>query len=129
MISRSHQCFTCRAPDVIDNPEKILGENYQSLLNFWIYLDTLDKKQWLVVSNRFDDLDRRKLSIATASYHDIDTVNNLELDHFWSDVFDNILNRYQIRLSVRGAAFEIYNAQMFLNKKIKFTFLPLFDNL
>jgi hypothetical protein len=127
MISKCHQYFTCIAPSCIDNPEEILGENYQSLLNFWIYLDTLDVEQWLVVSDRYVALSNDKLGNVTDQYHNHN--NTFNFDHFWTNVFDNILDDFPIRLSVRGAAFEVYNAQAFLEKGIKFTFLPLFENL
>jgi hypothetical protein len=128
MISKCHQYFTCHAPSVIENPEEILGENYQSLLNFWIYLDTLDAKQWLVVNDRFDALGRELNLNVTNQYHMI-LNNTFKFNHFSLNVFNNIFDCYKTCLSVRGAAFEIYNAQVFLEQGINFTFLPLFDNL
>jgi hypothetical protein len=41
--SRTHKRFSelLKKPDALTNPEKYLGPNYQDVLNFWIYLDTL----------------------------------------------------------------------------------------
>jgi hypothetical protein len=45
--SKIHQAFSecLEQPDALKNPEKYLGLNYQDVLNFWIYLDTLSDKE------------------------------------------------------------------------------------
>jgi hypothetical protein len=45
--SKIHQTFSERLnqPDALTNPEKYLGPNYQDVLNFWIYLETLSNKE------------------------------------------------------------------------------------
>jgi hypothetical protein len=45
--SKIHQAFSERLkkPDALKNPEKYLGPNYQDVLNFWIYVDTLSNKE------------------------------------------------------------------------------------
>jgi hypothetical protein len=45
--SKTHHNFaenTCNL-EVLDNPEKYLGPNYASVLNFWWYLETLTSEQ------------------------------------------------------------------------------------
>jgi hypothetical protein len=52
-ISKTHQNFADRvqklsgksAQDVLDHPGKYLGPNYKSVINFWLYLDTLSEDQ------------------------------------------------------------------------------------
>jgi hypothetical protein len=45
--SKPHQAFSDRLNnlDVLKNPAKYLGPNYQDVLNFWIYLDTLSDEE------------------------------------------------------------------------------------
>jgi hypothetical protein len=57
--SKIHQAFSERLnnPDVLTNPEKYLGPNYQDVLNFWIYLDTLSDEEKGEISQRYCALD------------------------------------------------------------------------
>ncbi len=57
--SKTHQRFSERLknPDVLTNPEKYLGLNYQDVLNFWIYLDTLSKQDKEKMNDRYQTLD------------------------------------------------------------------------
>jgi bifunctional NMN adenylyltransferase/nudix hydrolase len=45
--SKIHQAFSehLKTPDVLKNPEKYLGPNFEKVLDFWIYLDTLSNKE------------------------------------------------------------------------------------
>jgi hypothetical protein len=53
--SKAHQNLAQRAytPDVYNNPEKYLGPNYASVLNFWWYLESLTVKQLLELENKY----------------------------------------------------------------------------
>jgi hypothetical protein len=55
-ISKTHKHFSgrVRKPRVLENPEEFLGENYESVLNFWLILDDLSEEQWRVVNECFD---------------------------------------------------------------------------
>jgi hypothetical protein len=46
-ISKTHKRFSelLNQPDALTNPEKYLGPNWEDVLNFWIYLDTLSDKE------------------------------------------------------------------------------------
>jgi hypothetical protein len=43
--------------DVLTNPEKYLGNNYQTVLNFWTFMDSLTEDNWKEVIRRYDALD------------------------------------------------------------------------
>jgi hypothetical protein len=45
--SKTHQNFSQRLnqSDALTDPEKYLGPNWEDVLNFWIYLDTLSNKE------------------------------------------------------------------------------------
>jgi hypothetical protein len=45
--SKTHKRFSelLNKPEALKNPAKYLGPNYQDVLNFWIYLDTLSDEE------------------------------------------------------------------------------------
>ena len=55
-ISKTQQQFSERLNNsrVLANPEEFLGENFESVLNFWLILDDLSEEQWRVVDERYD---------------------------------------------------------------------------
>jgi hypothetical protein len=57
--SKIHQNFSQRLnqPEALTNPEKYLGPNYQDVLNFWIYLDTLSEQEREEIAERYYALD------------------------------------------------------------------------
>jgi hypothetical protein len=57
--SKIHKRFSERLeqPDVLTNPEKYLGLNYQDVLNFWIYLDTFSAQDEREITVRYWALD------------------------------------------------------------------------
>jgi hypothetical protein len=71
-ISKTHRNFANRLrsrynitkQDVLDHPEKYLGPNWEEVINFWLYLDTLNKKQLKVVEERYSALSCTERCIA-----------------------------------------------------------------
>ena len=61
IISKTHQEFAnClqriyNIPEqqVLNQPENYLGSNWEAVINFWIYLDTLTQEQLKVVQKRY----------------------------------------------------------------------------
>ena len=53
--SKTHQNLAQRAEthDVYYNPEKYLGLNYASVLNFWWYLESLTAEQLIELENKY----------------------------------------------------------------------------
>jgi hypothetical protein len=59
-ISKTHQRlanslqehYRISNQDVLDHPENYLGPNWEALINFWLYLDTLTEEQLKVVDRR-----------------------------------------------------------------------------
>jgi hypothetical protein len=79
-FSKIHQDFANRLlsrynitkQDVLNHPEKYLGPNWEAVINFWLYLDTLNKKQLKVVEERYralseeqNDIDYNRAEVAT----------------------------------------------------------------
>jgi hypothetical protein len=57
--SKIHQAFSelLEQPDVLTNPEKYLGLNYQDVLNFWIYVEGLSEQEREEIRQRYWALD------------------------------------------------------------------------
>jgi hypothetical protein len=57
--SKIHQKFSehLNNPDVLKNPAKYLGPNWEDVLNFWIYVDTLSEQEKEEMRQRYWALD------------------------------------------------------------------------
>jgi len=57
--SKSHQRFSnnLNKPETLTNPQDFLGPNYETVLNFWKWIDRLSVEQWKVVDDRYRNLD------------------------------------------------------------------------
>ncbi len=57
--SKTYQAFSnyLEQPEALTDPEKYLGLNYQDVLNFWIYLDSLSDEEKKEMEDRFLALD------------------------------------------------------------------------
>jgi hypothetical protein len=65
-ISEAHQNFASylKNQKVLTHPEKYLGPNWEEVINFWLYLDTLNKKQLKIVEERYRALSCTERCIA-----------------------------------------------------------------
>jgi hypothetical protein len=55
--SKSHQKFAeCLPVRALAEPQEFLGPNYEAVLNFWWFLDTITEEQEEVVRDRYDAL-------------------------------------------------------------------------
>jgi hypothetical protein len=57
--SKAHQNFSNRLqrPEALTNPQNFLGPNYEAVINFWWYMDSLTETQWTEVARRYRALD------------------------------------------------------------------------
>jgi hypothetical protein len=65
-ISKAHKSFTRRLnkQDILNHPEQYLGPNWEAVINFWLYLETLSKDQLKVVKERYLDLSQEERNVA-----------------------------------------------------------------
>jgi hypothetical protein len=58
-ISKTHQKFSdlLKEPRALTNPEDYLGPNWEDVINFWLYIDTLSELQQLVIADSSFGLD------------------------------------------------------------------------
>jgi hypothetical protein len=54
-ISKTHQRLSdcLEDPRALTNPEDYLGPNWQDVINFWLYLDTLSEIEKIWISDRY----------------------------------------------------------------------------
>jgi hypothetical protein len=71
-ISKTHQKFSkeLKEPRALTNPEDYLGPNWEDVINFWMYFDTLSKDEIDKMEDRYWDLDEDVRVYAwLAAYH------------------------------------------------------------
>jgi hypothetical protein len=123
-LSITHKNFIMQCPDSEVNPEKSFGPNYQTVLNFWLWLDTLTKEQLLTVGNR----------------NSASTMDRKSVDDFTKKLVDAEL-QYKLIHSIpmsyngnyRGPAlfgtYELIGMQEILYCGKDLNFIPMFDGL
>jgi hypothetical protein len=90
--SKIHQRFSevLNKPDVLTDPEKYLGLNYQDVLNFWIYVDTLSVEEMEEMAQSYWALDEEvRVSAIDAAW---DAANEVVGENFrnaaWRAAYD-----------------------------------------
>jgi hypothetical protein len=90
--SKIHKRFSKRhnKPEALTNPEKYLGPNYQDVLNFWIYLDTLSKQDKEKINDRYLALDNivRDSAFVVARYAAKEVVGEEFIFEAWRAAYD-----------------------------------------
>jgi hypothetical protein len=59
-ISRTHQLLSKKLnnPEVLTNPEQFLGPNWETILRWWLYYESLTCEQWNELYRRWRAIDR-----------------------------------------------------------------------
>jgi hypothetical protein len=67
-ISKTHHEFANRLSNqyVLNHPENYLGPNWEEVINFWLYLDTLSEEQMKAVENLYATSINENLRISKA---------------------------------------------------------------
>jgi hypothetical protein len=57
--SKAHQNFSnhLQKPEALTSPQNFLGPNYETVLNFWVVMDTLSDDQLEEVASRYNAID------------------------------------------------------------------------
>ena len=111
--SKAHQNFSThlQKPEALTNPEDFLGPNYQTVLNFWTFMDSLTEDNWNEVARRYDalDPDSRDAAGSAARYAAVSAA------------------RYAAGSAAGAATHELMGMQTLLNDGKTLMFVPLFD--
>ena len=121
--SKSHQHFANRLnnPEALTNPENFLGPNYETVLNFWKWIDSLSVEQWDVVADRYRNLDPAAWYAArSAAWY-------AARDAAWYAAGNAA--GYAAGYAAWYATYELIGMHILLEQGKKLTFVPLFDGL
>jgi hypothetical protein len=129
-ISKIHKKFSYYAypPLVLSNPQNYLGPNWEALINFWLYLDTLRDDQLLAVRRHCCDLSDEEWSIA------LDIAWDAAKNTVGSETVDEATSAVHYILSSKSApasyaTYELIGLGRLLDQGYKPVFFPLFINL
>jgi len=130
-ISTAHKKFSeyLEKPDALENPQNYLGPNYLSVLNFWLWIDTLSSEQWKEVARRYDTIPFAARGAAwvaawdAAGYAARVAARDAAWDAAWYAARD------AARYATGRTTCEIIGSHNLIEKGTPFTFLPLFNDL
>jgi hypothetical protein len=123
-ISVAHSIFLRKINDseagspqeVLSNPGKYLGPNWEKVLDFWLYLDTLSDEQLRIVGERYYALDMRERSIARDKATHNARITTIYADNAVDSVYHNNIAAMYATLELIG-------------RVEKPVFVPMFHNL
>jgi Na+-transporting NADH:ubiquinone oxidoreductase subunit NqrB len=96
-----------------------LGPNWQTVLNFWLFLDNLSAEQIIAVRSRNDKMWYTKRKI----------VDKLTIRSTNKVISESVRPSIHLWGASLFATFEIIAAQEILDEAGELTFLPMFDGL
>ena len=124
-LSPAHKNFAEQLgkPDALENPQDYLGPNTSTVLNFWLYLDKLDKEQWKIVGERY-------YAAWDAARDAARDAAQIAADYAaWGAAFDAA--RDAARGAARGAAawatYELMGSHILLEQGKSLLFVTMFD--
>ena len=126
-ISKTHQLFADNLgkPEALQNPQDFLGPNYATVLNFWIWLDTLTPEQWRTVEERYNAAWYAASSSAhdAAEYAACSTTSSTTSYAAFNAAWDAAC--YTAAL----ATYELIGSHILLEKGKTLFFVPMFEKL
>jgi hypothetical protein len=125
--SKAHQNFSNRLqrPEALTNPQDVLGPNYEAVINFWWYMDSLTIDQWKEVARRYRALDPAAQYAAwdAAQYAAWDAARSAA----WPAAY--YAARYAAWDAAGDATYELIGMHTLLNEGKDLLFVPLFNDL
>ena len=127
-ISTTHKNFAEQLgkPDALENPQDYLGPNTSTVLNFWLYLDKLDKEQWKIVGERYNAASVVALDAARYAARDAArdaTARYAARDAAWYAAF------YAARYAAAWATYELIGSHLILEQGKSLFFVLMFEGL
>jgi hypothetical protein len=147
--SKAHQNFNNHFGgnyDVLKQPENFLGPNYETVLNFWSWIDTLNVQQIYKLGQRYrstEDVEREWAwnnvrSIAdsivgranrSATYASTDLTQLFALYGSRYLTSDIQVNYYGAKTCTKNAAYELISMHILFKQDHELIFVPLFKDL
>jgi hypothetical protein len=130
-ISTAHQRFSeyLEKSDALENPQDYLDVNYLTVLNFWLWIDTLSTEQWKEVARRYNAIpDAARSAARDAAWVAAGSAaRSAALDAAGSAA--RVAALYAARNAAGRATVEIIGSHILIEKGTPLTFLPLFNDL
>jgi hypothetical protein len=128
-ISKTHQRFSYRLkePRALTNPEDFLGPNWEDVINFWFYIDTLSEEEKRNINKSYGSLDHIVRSPSYVAAHDaakevVGKRVKIVSYNCASKQFDEILLYWPV---IGYATWELIGSHKLLEQGKPLTFLPL----
>jgi hypothetical protein len=121
-ISKTHQRFSSRLknPDVLTNPEPFLGPNWETVLRFWLYYESLTDGQKRELRRRYKAIDNYTLDRAWELAHDaaVEVIGR-----------DNSCAVWIVAPYPEALTYELIAMHLLLERGYSLTFVPLIKDL
>ena len=130
IYSKIHQEFSKKlnTPEVLIDPKKFLGENFQIVLEFWKFIDTLLPKDFEHISSRYNELHEKESDLIRKIDFCLEGINTPVRKACFDSAYDNFMystSTYRaVAFSLAYATHEIIN---YYNSDKQLYFLPLFE--
>jgi len=130
--SKTHHSFAEQVNDLqaLVNPEMFLGPNWETVLNFWKWIDTFSEEQWKQVALRCNHLNHNTLQLSwRASLEAADKTiggNNRACAY---RAIHAVYADYSNTVAAFYATFELIGMHFLLEQGNKLAFVPLFDGI
>ena len=133
--SKAHRYFSeyLENPEALTNPQKFLGPNSETVLNFWKWMDSLNQEQWTIVADRYRNLDYDALFAAREAAVDAawEAASVAAVNAAWDAASVAAVNAAWFAAvdAAASATNELMGMHLLFEKGKKLTFVPLFDGL
>ncbi len=137
--SKAHQNFfnELQNPEALTSPQDFLGPNYETVLNFWWFMDGLTADQWNEVARRYRALDDAARDAAWYAARDAAgsaagyAARNAAWDAAWDAAAYAAWDAaaYAARNAAGYATYELIGMHTLLNAGKTLLFVPLFNDL
>lgn len=111
----------------ITDPETQLGPNYETVLNFWLFLDTLSKEQMESIGQKYSRLEMdNRFPNKISEYASKVLANECDV---WQDVASQSYHLFypiEFRISLTWATHEIICMHKLIEDDVPIVVLPLF---
>ncbi len=127
-ISKIHENFAdlLKKQEVLTHPENYLGPNWEEVINFWLYFDTLSVNQLKVVGKSYWDLSDEEWSIA---YNKARIAAESTTEYAYDAGSAAFYGVSYAQSAARDATLELISLEKLLEQEHQLVFFPLFLNL
>jgi hypothetical protein len=129
-ISKAHKEFASRLynQEILNHPDLYLGPNWEAVINFWLYLDTLSYGQLHVVYDRWLELNNEEKDISWSKAWDASNA----ITKYAYDASESALQSgsglYCAKVAVAYATLELIGSQKLLEQGHELVFFLMFLN-